>query len=95
MIDQNLTNLPTEACPASPDVIKNNNRLYDEQKYAGQYTWFYYNLGKYGYLCKICEVFYSDHPWPPGQGRGASESEKKIQPLRKLIHSFKSCHHEN
>ena len=55
----------------SPDVIKNNSRLYDERKYAGQYTWFYYNLAKYGYLCKICEVFYSDHAFLTGWGRRA------------------------
>ena len=66
VIDQNLTNLSTEAGQASPDVIKNNSRLYDERKYAGQYTWFYYNLAKYGYLCKICEVFYSDHAFLTG-----------------------------
>ena len=35
VIDQNQTNLSTEAGPASPDVIKNVNRLYDERKYAG------------------------------------------------------------
>ena len=33
-IDQNLTNLSTDGDPARPDVIKNNNRLY-EWKYAG------------------------------------------------------------
>ena len=95
VIDQNLTNLSTEACPASPDVIKNDNRLYDERKYAGQYTWFYYNLAKYGYLCKICEVFYSDHPCATGRGKGASESKKKIPMPQKVIHSFKRCLHEN
>ena len=26
VIDQNLTNLSTKVCPASPDVIKNDNR---------------------------------------------------------------------
>ena len=57
VVDPDLKNLSTEAGPASPDVIKNDNRLYDERKYTGQYTWFYYNLAKYGYLCKICEVF--------------------------------------
>ena len=60
-----------KAGPASPDVIKNDNRLYDQRKYARQYTWFYYNLAKYEYLCKICEVFYSDHSCPTGQGRRA------------------------
>ena len=28
-IDQNLTNLSTDGDPARPDVIKNNNRLYE------------------------------------------------------------------
>ena len=41
LIDQDLTNLSPEAGSASSDVIKNDNRLYDERKYAGQYTWFY------------------------------------------------------
>ena len=35
MIDQNLTNLSTKARPASLDVIKKNNRLYDAGKYTG------------------------------------------------------------
>ena len=71
VIDQDLANLSTEAGSASPDAMKNDNRLHDEQRYAGQYTWLYYNLAKYGHLCKICEVFYSDHPCPTGRGRGA------------------------
>ena len=33
VIEQDLTNLSTEAGPASPDVIRNNNRLCDERKY--------------------------------------------------------------
>ena len=41
LIDQDLTNLSPEAGSASSDVIKNDNRLHDERKYAGQYTWFY------------------------------------------------------
>ena len=41
LIDQDLTKLSPEAGSASSDVIKNDNRLYDERKYAGQYTWFY------------------------------------------------------
>ena len=32
VIDQNLTNLSTEGGPARPDVIKNNDWLYDEWK---------------------------------------------------------------
>ena len=71
VIDQDLANLSTEAGSASPDAMKNDNRLHNEQRYAGQYTWLYYNLAKYGHLCKICEVFYSDHPCPTGRGRGA------------------------
>ena len=71
VIDQDLTNPSTEAGSTSLDAIKNDSRLYDERKYASQYAWFYYNLEKCGYLCKICEVFYSDHPCSTGCGKGA------------------------
>ena len=60
MIDQNLTNSSTKSDPASSNGIKNDNRL------PGSFTWLYYNLAKYGHLCKICEVFYSDHLCPTG-----------------------------
>ena len=50
---------------------KADNRLYDEQIYVSQYNWAYYNLAKYGYMCKICEVFYNDQPCPAGRGGGA------------------------
>ena len=72
MIGLNLTNLSTEVGPTSPDVLKTTTDciIVLERKYAGQYTWFYYNLAKYVYLCKICEVFYCDHPSPTGRGGG-------------------------
>ena len=28
-------------------------------------------MTQYGYMCKICEVFFSDKPCPSGRGRGA------------------------
>lgn len=55
----------------TPEMIKQDNRLYDERKYVSQYPWVYYNLEKYGYLCKVCEVFYGDQLCPSGRGRGA------------------------
>ena len=96
MIDQDLTNLSTEAGPASPDVIKNDNRLYDERKYAGQYTWLYYILAKYEYLRNICKVFCSHHPCPTGRGRGAWSHNAvllKDNPKRRFQHHEKSSTH--
>ena len=47
-----------------------DNRLFDEQKYLKKYTWAHYSMTQYGYMCKICEVFFSDKPCPSGYGRG-------------------------
>ena len=62
----------------------------------GQYTWFYYNLAKYGYLSKICEVFYSDHPYLTDRGRGAWSHNVvllKENPKRKFQCHEKSSTH--
>ena len=41
VIDRDLSNLSTEASSTNLGLIKNAG---DEQKYTGQYPWFYYNL---------------------------------------------------
>ena len=48
-----------------------DNCLFHEQKYLKKYTWAYYLMTKYGYMCKICEVFFSDKPCPSSCRRGA------------------------
>ena len=77
-------------------MVKEDNRLYDEGKYERQYPWIYYNLGKYGYLCKICEVFYGDQPCPTGRGRGAWSHKAvllKENPKRRFERHEKSKPH--
>ena len=49
-----------------------DNRLFDEQELIfKKYTWAYYSMIQYGYMCKICGVFFSDKPCPSGGGTGA------------------------
>ena len=49
---------------------RQDNRLFNEQKYLKKYTWVYYLMTQYGYMCKISEVFFNDKPCPSGRGRG-------------------------
>ena len=70
--------------------------MYDERKYAGQYTWFCCNLAKYGDLRKICEVFYNDHPCPTDRERGAWSHNAvllKDNPKRRFQRHEKSSTH--
>ena len=79
-------------------MVKKDNRLYDEAKYLRQYSWIYYNLEKYGYMCKICEVFYGDQPCPTGRGRGAWSHNAvllKENPKRRFTRHEKSKSHIN
>ena len=48
-----------------------DNCLFDEQKCLKKYTWAYYLMIQYGYMCKISEVSFSDKPCPSGRRRGA------------------------
>ena len=89
VIDHNLTE---ETDPEK----KADNRLYDEQIYISQYNWAYYNLAKYGYMCKICEVFYNDQPCPAGRGGGAWSHNSvllKDNPKRRFQRHEKSKTH--
>ena len=36
---------------------KDDARKYSRDKYKRQFSWLYYNSGKNGYLCKVCEIF--------------------------------------
>ena len=69
MINQALSNL-------SEETGLDDNWLYDGQKNAGWYTWFYYNFAKYSYLCKFEKFFFTNlrsffYQCPAGCGRGA------------------------
>ena len=32
-------------------------RLFSSGKYERRFTWLYYNVAKWGYCCKLCEIF--------------------------------------
>ena len=40
-------------------------------KHLKKYTLLYYSMTQYGYMCKICEVFFIHKPCPSSCGRGA------------------------
>ena len=44
---------------ANEKEIKQDHRLFDEQRYEKKYTWLYYNCNKDGYMCKVCEVLWA------------------------------------
>ena len=51
--------------------ISKDHRLHDEGQYECPYTWIYFNNALRGYMCKICEMYYSSKPCPSGGNRGA------------------------
>ena len=58
----------------------------------------YYSLTNYGYMRKVCEVFYNDAPCPTSQGRGAWSHNAvllKDNPGKKFRRHEKSKSHEN
>ena len=58
--------------------------------------WLYYSQVAYGYMCKICEVFYGKSPVPTGRGRGAWSHNVVIfhgNAGKKLRHHAKSKPH--
>ena len=38
---------------ASPGMIKDNHRIYDQSHYENMYYWLYYSQSLHGYMCKI------------------------------------------
>ena len=51
--------------------ISKDHRLHDQGQYECPYTWMYFNNALRGYMCKICEMYYSSKPCPSGGNRGA------------------------
>ena len=56
---------------ASPNLIKDDHRIYDQARYENLYPWLYYKHSSNGYMCKICDVYYGSSPCPSGGNRCA------------------------
>ena len=55
-------------------------------------------MTQYGYMCKICEVFFSDKPCPSSRGRGAWSHVAvlhKENPKKRFSRHEKSSAHAN
>ena len=56
---------------ASPGMIKDDRRIYDQSRYENMYSWLYYSQSLHGYICKICKIYYGSSPCPTNLNRGA------------------------
>ena len=55
---------------ASPGMIKDDHRIYDQSRYENMYSWLYYSQSLHGYMCNICEIYYVSSPCPTNSNRG-------------------------
>ena len=49
---------------ASPGMIKDNHRIYDQSHYENMYSWLCYSQSLHDYMWKICEIYYGSSPSP-------------------------------
>ena len=68
VIDQDLTNLLTEAGPASHDVKKKRQQIDNRENMLGSILGSIIVLQNMNTFAKFVKFFYSDHPCPTGQG---------------------------
>ena len=62
---------------ASPGMIKDDHRIYDQSWYENMYSWLYYSQPLHGYMCKICEVYYGSSQCPTNQSPSMTMLVKK------------------
>ena len=69
--DSEIESAVNEIGFAKEKDIASDHRLYDQSKYERVYTWLYYNHTLNGYMCKVCDIFYTGTECPTGGDRGA------------------------
>ena len=62
---------PTNTGFTSPQMIKDDHRIYNQSRYENMYSWLYYSQSLHGYMCKICDIYYGSSLCPTNSNRGA------------------------
>ena len=95
MLNENTNDLQLRF--VNSEEIKRDYLLFNERQYEKEYAWLYYNLSsRYGYLCKVCEVFYGSSSAKTGGSKGAWSHRAvhfKDNPGKKLTRHDKLDNH--
>ena len=70
-LDGECPSVPVNTGFASPGMIKDDHRTYDQSCYENMYSWLYYSQSVHGYMCKICEIYYGSSSCPTNSNHGA------------------------